>query len=234
MQDSAATEAGPPARGRRPLPPVPRVLWALVAVMGLIEITLTLADRGVIGAPWWRAWAIAMGGFHDQLFDGEVAPLYPGQPIAMFFTHAFLHGDIMHFALNAVVLLAVGKVNAAIAGHWRLLLLFLICAIGGALCFGLVAHTDSPMVGASGAVFGFLGFWKYNEWRLRVLSGLPQRPVWATVAALAVANVLVWLLMSGLVAWEAHLGGFVAGWLVGWLWRPVSRPGESLIEPPPG
>jgi membrane associated rhomboid family serine protease len=152
----------------------------------------------------------------------------------MFVSHAFLHGDIMHFALNSVVLLAVGKVIAAIVGPWRLLLLFAITAIAGALAFGLIARTNGPMVGASGAVFGFIGFWKYNEWRARALLGLSLQPIWSVIVALAIANVAVWFLLSGLVAWEAHLGGFVAGWAVGWLWRPVSRPGASLIEPPQG
>jgi len=220
--------------GKAELPPVPRSLWALVAIMAAIELALSLADAGLIGNRSWRSLAILVAGFYDPIFDGRVDGLWPGQGITMLVTHAFLHGDMMHFLLNNVILLAVGKLISGIVGPLRMLLLFAITAVAGALFFGMIAQTDSPMVGASGAVFGFIGFWKQAEFRLRVRRGLSLRPIWSLILALTFANVVVYVMLSGLVAWEAHLGGFIAGWAVSWIWRPVSRDGAALREPPRG
>lgn len=219
---------------RAELPPVPRSLWALVAVMAVVEVALSLADAGILGDRSWRPIAILVGGFHDQVFDGRVDGLWPFHGMTMLLSHAFLHGDVMHFLLNTVILLAVGKLISGIVGPWRMLLLFAITAISGALFFGMIAQTDSPMVGASGAVFGFIGFWKQAEYRIRVRRGMSLRPIWSMIFALTLANVAVYVMLLGLVAWEAHLGGFVAGWVMSWLWRPVSRDDAALHEPPRG
>ncbi|MEM9049493.1 MAG: rhomboid family intramembrane serine protease [Pseudomonadota bacterium] len=209
------------------LPPVPLSLWLLVGAMGVAEGVLSLADRDIIGTPIWRYAALNYGAFWDVIFDGQVDPVWPYQGLAMFATHAFLHGDLMHYLLNNVILLAVGKLIAGIIGPFRMILLFLITAIGGALVYGLIAQTGHPMVGASGAVFGFIGFWKQVEFRVRLRRGMSLRPIGSMILALAIANVVVFFLLQGRMAWEAHLGGFVAGWLMGWFWRPVSRDGAA-------
>lgn len=220
------------ARGPAELPPVPVVLWALVGVTAAIEIGLEIADSGYFGRPVWRTVAIAYFGFHDPLFDGTVRPLWPGQEYAMALTHAFLHGDFWHLALNMVVLLAVGKVVAGLVGPVRMILLFVICAVAGGLTFGLLTETNVPMVGASGAVFGFIAFWKQAEFRRRLRLGLGMGPILGLVVALVLANVALELFMN--IAWQAHLGGFVAGWAIGMLWHPVTRRDAVLPGVPPG
>ena len=71
------------------------------------------------------------------------------------------------------------------------------------------------MIGASGAVFGFLGLWLYWDFTRRRRLGLQITPVLKTVVGLIAANVLIYFAFSGTLAWEAHLGGFVAGFAVG-------------------
>jgi membrane associated rhomboid family serine protease len=99
------------------------------------------------------------------------------------------------------------------------MLLFAGTAVAGALTFGLLADTGMqfvPMVGASGALFGFLGAMKRWEWRYVSAYDLPKRRFWSTILALVAVNVLLTVGLAGAgggVAWEAHLGGFVAGWL---------------------
>ena len=44
-------------------------------------------------------------------------------------------------------------------------------------------------------------------------------PLWQSLLGLAVLNAVLWAALGGLLAWEAHLGGFVAGWAAG----PVIR-----------
>lgn len=214
----------PRRAGLPPLPPLHPALLLLVGGIALVELVLTLADAGILGHPSWRYVAVAFGGFHDAVFDGRIPPLWPGQDWAMFLTHAALHGDFLHLLMNMAVLLALGKLARAMVGSLRTLLLFPLGAAAGALAFGLLATTDGPMVGASGAVFAYLGLWLRADHAARRRFGTTIRPVLSTLAGLVIANLALWVAFSGLVAWEAHLGGFLAGWLCGILWNAVMDP----------
>jgi membrane associated rhomboid family serine protease len=209
----------PVARGDR-LPPQ---LWLTVGLMVAIELGLSAADRGLLGEPGWRAWAVVRFAFWDMLFSGMAAPVYTAQPWAMFLTHAFLHSGFLHLAMNGVVLLALGKFVAERCGGWAMLLLFAVSAAAGGAAFGLIADTRAPMVGASGAVFGFIGLWQYWEAMARRQLGLTLRPVFATLGALVAINVVLAVALGGGLAWEAHLGGFLAGVALGPLMSAFAR-----------
>ncbi len=213
----------PPAP-RIPAAPVPLVLWLLVGGMGLIEAVLSGADAGLIGAPDWREIAFDYGAFWPGLWRGTLAPLYPGQPYAMFLSHAFLHGGMLHYAMNATILLALGKFISERIGPARMLAVFVISAVAGGVVFQLLAAGPGPMIGASGAGFGFLGLWQYWEARARLRLRLSLRPVWSVVIALALANVALLVAFNGGLAWQAHLGGFLAGIALGpWSTRVMAR-----------
>ncbi|MDE2915084.1 MAG: rhomboid family intramembrane serine protease [Paracoccaceae bacterium] len=194
---------------------LPWQLWLLVGVMAVVELALSAADRGWLGSPDWRTIAFLHGAFFRQLLVEPVRPLFEEQPVTMFVSHAFLHGGIVHLALNATALLAIGKFIAERIGPWPMLALFLISAIAGGLGFFLLSSARGPMVGASGAVFGFIGLWLFLESRARRVLGRPMKPVWSTILGLVAANVVLALLFSGALAWEAHLGGFLAGVALG-------------------
>ncbi len=198
-------------------------LWALVGLMAVIELALTGGERGWFGSPEWRGLAFVYGAFWQPLVDGTARPVYPGQGTAMFLTHAFLHGGIFHLAMNGIILLSLGKFIAEQVGAAALLVLFAISAAAGGLLFGQINTTPIPMIGASGAAFGFMGLWQYWEYAVRRANGLPVQPVLATIGALAVVNVVLMVALSGGLAWEAHLGGFVAGWLLGPVMTGIAR-----------
>jgi membrane associated rhomboid family serine protease len=85
--------------------------------------------------------------------------------------------------------------------------------VGGALGFALLSRVVAPMVGASGALFGLIGAliaWDYADLRAR---GASPAPVVKAIAWLTVLNLALWWAMNGHLAWQTHLGGFVAGWL---------------------
>jgi membrane associated rhomboid family serine protease len=75
------------------------------------------------------------------------------------------------------------------------------------------------MVGASGALFGLAADWlvaevrRENRWGARLLRAL------VLIALLLLLNVAAWLLQGGQLAWETHLGGFLAGLALAVLWR---------------
>jgi len=195
--------------------PVPIHLWLLVGVMAAIELVLSGADLGWFGAPDWRLIAIEYGAFWQPIATGAEPPLFAAQPYTMFLSHAFLHGGMFHFVMNGVILLALGKYVAERAGPWPMLGLFFVSAVAGGLGFALLAHTANPMIGASGAVFGFLGLWQYWEAQARRARGLTLRPVISTLVGLVVINLVLLVALRGGLAWQAHLGGFVAGVALG-------------------
>jgi membrane associated rhomboid family serine protease len=166
--------------------------------------------------------------------------------VASFVTHALVHGDWVHLVINSAWLLIFGSLMVRRMGAGRVLLLSAASAIAGAAVFlmlnrGLLA----PVVGASGAVSGLMGasmrllFAAMDQggpWLLREAPELVQpmalgealadRRVLMTIAMLVLINALMAFGIGGLnepggIAWEAHLGGFAAGFLLfGRLDRP--------------
>ena len=202
-------------------PNAPVVIW-LLGLTALPEILFTLTSREIIPGTGLREWALLHGAFwRGLLLDWE--PLYAGQREAMFLTHAFLHGGLLHLVGNMVVVAALGGIVVARLGQGGFVLLYAVTAIGGGAAFGLISDSTAPMVGASGAVFGLFGAWKYWEFRARRAAGAPLGPLVKFVIGLVVLNVLLWAALSGLVAWEAHLGGFIAGWAWAALVTPRDR-----------
>ena len=198
----------------------PAVIWVMAGLFVAIEAILAASDIGLI-RPGLRFAAYRLFAFHDVVFEAwrsgqDVGPLF----YLTFVSHAFFHGGFLHLAMNTVVFLALGAHLSRAVGEAATMLLFFGTAAGGALCFGLMADTGLqfvPMVGCSGALFGFLGAMKRWEWRYVRAHGLSTRRFWGTILGLVLINLLLSLgsLGGGGVAWEAHLGGFIAGWLAG-------------------
>ena len=193
----------------------PGFLWILVGVMAAIELILTLSSSGFFGSQNLRWPVFVLGAFWKPLLSGAAQPVYPGQSALMFITHAFLHGGIAHFAMNGVVLLSLGKFVSSNIGAARTLLVLFLSAIAGGACFGLLSSGAAPMIGASGAVFGLIGVWQAADYRMRRRSGLPLQPLVMAVSGLVAANIALFVIFSGGLAWEAHLGGWLAGWVAG-------------------
>ncbi len=110
-------------------------------------------------------------------------------------------------------------------GVWKFMLIYAVALLGGAAGFAALSDTFRPMVGASGALFGLAGAilaWEYVD-----RFNLSERlwPVVRAVALLIALNVVLYFAMNRLLAWEAHLGGFVAGWIAAMLADPRSRVG---------
>ena len=113
-------------------------------------------------------------------------------------------------------------------GIVRFLAIFVVCAVAGALAFGFIAEANGPMVGASGVIFGLLAvITAWQECALR-LAGRSRAMIWKRIAGLVAINVLLAFGLGGLLAWEAHLGGWVAGWLLAGMFRPRHGPFQAL------
>ncbi|MEL6679065.1 MAG: rhomboid family intramembrane serine protease [Pseudomonadota bacterium] len=198
-------------RARAPGATYMPAIWILVGIMAALELMFQITDA--MGRGYLRFIAQQMLGVRPDL-AWSLTGDFPLQPFVVFFSHAFLHGGLVHLAMNATVLLAVGSVVVTVTGQRSAVILFLLCAVaGGALFAVLNAGQTLYLVGASGGVFGYLAAWK--RWELQVLKHrkLPVDKVRTFLLALLAVNVALMFVYPN-VSWEAHLGGFAAGWLI--------------------
>lgn len=191
-----------------------RMLIGMIAVCCLVEAVLQLGDLGLWGVPRMRGVAYEYGGFWSQLLFGWRSN-YAAQPFAMFVTYGVLHGGLMHLAFNMAALWSLGQAVAERAGPSGLAAIYAAGLVGGAVLHGLLSTSLQPMVGASGALFGLAGAlvgWGFVDRRaLRET----YWPVARAIALLLGINLAMWWALDGQLAWQTHLGGFVAGWLAG-------------------
>lgn len=199
----------------------PAVLW-LVGLTCLPEVLLTLLESSFFGDGSLRRQVLLHGAFWNGLLSGWT-PIYAFQRETMFLTYAMLHGGFLHLIGNMIAALALGGIVVARIGQRGFLLLYAVSAIGGGLGFAILSNSEAPMVGASGAVFGLIGAWKFWEWQMRQHLGSTMRPLWRSLMGLILLNVILWVALSGLVAWEAHLGGFIAGVVFAAIVTPTLR-----------
>jgi membrane associated rhomboid family serine protease len=186
---------------------------ALIVICTGVELTLWGADLGLWGPARLRQMAYEWGGFWPGLLDNW-QPNYAAQPWTMFVSYAFLHGGPGHLAMNMITLWSLGRGVINRVGALRFLAIYTGTTLGGAGCFGLLADTVRPMVGASGALFGLAGAllaWTYVD-RFTAREGL--WPVAQIVAFLVAMNLAMFWALDGQLAWQTHLGGFVAGWIL--------------------
>ncbi len=206
------------------------LLILLISFCTLIEMVLTLGDQGVFQIPRLRQAAYEYAGFWPGLL-ANWQPNYTAQPYTMFVSYAFLHGGLVHMAVNMFTLYSLGLAVTDRVGARGFVLVYLAAILGGALCFGLLADTLQPMVGASGGLFGLVGgilAWNYID---RFNAARRLWPVLRAIAILCIINLVLWWAMDGLLAWETHLGGFIAGWIAALLVDPRAKD-EDDAEPP--
>lgn len=209
-------------------PGPPPLIWAMFAALCAPEAAFYLAENGIAGPADMRWRAYYNLAYFDLFFEG----IFNGHPVPGTFwftpiTHAFLHGGPLHLVMNGVVFLGLGGALANGLGMARFLLLFAVTAVAGALTFSVITDFDGPLVGVSGVLFGFFGVLKRWEWRYIQRTGASSRRFWGTIVGLIALNAVLYVatlgdgpVLEAAIAWEAHLGGFVAGFLIAPLLAP--------------
>lgn len=184
----------------------PLILLSLACL--LPEAMLGAADAGWIGSARWRSLAYQYGGFWVGLLHGW-QPNFPAQPWTMFLSHAFLHAGPGHLTGNLLAFWALAPQVARQLDSRGLMGLWCAAVLGGGAMFGLLARTAAPMVGASGGLFGLTAALVIWRWRSNRAAG----HLCLALLGLAGINLAMWLLAGGALAWQAHLGGALAGGL---------------------
>ena len=145
----------------------------------------------------------------------------------------FLHGDWWHLAGNMLFLWVFGDNVEDAMGSLRFLFFYLFCGVIAGLAHAL-AHpvSEGPLIGASGAIGGVVGAYLvlYPRVKMWVLAfaRIPLKiPAYLMVGAwFAFHIVSVFAQVESDTAWWAHIGGFVAGLILVFIFR---RPGQRLF-----
>jgi membrane associated rhomboid family serine protease len=189
---------------------------------------------------------------------GELGGLLPGGIAARYWspvTYAFLHADVVHLIINIVWMASFGGALARRFGSPRFLLLALTSAAAGAgLHFVLYPGDEALVIGASGAVSGMMAATARFAFSPGgpLAGGQSSNPYEAQAEPLSaslrnprtLAFLLVWFAVnlifglagdlapgvSGPVAWQAHVGGFLSGLLLFPLLDPIHRGPD--VDPP--
>lgn len=237
---------------------VPPVVTAIVAVLAIIH-----GIRDVVLTPETDDEVLRLFAFVPLRYGGSDLSdaSWPGGVAAdawTFVTYALLHGSWLHLGLNVVWLLAFGTPVARRFGPLRFLGFFALTAAAGALVH-LFAGMPVPVIGASAAISGFMA----ASMRFAFAGSGPSScvgrddaeayrvPALPLMAVLRNGRVLAFLgvwfglnLLFGLgslsidggeqaIAWQAHIGGFVAGLLAFAAFDPIKAapPGEQPTAP---
>lgn len=244
----------PSAAAEPPIFNIPRiVVWCLAILVGVHVLRVFLLTPG---ADTWVVLTFAF--IPARYGGPYAAAGWPGGFLAdvwTFVTYGFLHGDITHLTLNCIWLAAFGSAVARRVGAERFLILVVVATIAGALAHLAARWGDMvPVIGASGGISGLMGAAiRFAFGRSRIgapgygAEALNRRPALPLRDLLRLRNVIVFLavwfsanIMLGLglaagpgmqgggVAWEAHIGGFLAGFIVfPWIDRRSGRPAET-------
>lgn len=144
-------------------------------------------------------------------------------------TSMFLHGSILHIAGNMLFLFIFGDNIEDRLGHFRYLIFYLLCGVLASLAHVYATlyfkgNLGVPSLGASGAISGVLGAYLLLFPRRRV-TVIVIRLVTQVPALVAIGLWFIFQVISGLVvfgsgpdsagvAYGAHIGGFLAGFLL--------------------
>ena len=146
------------------------------------------------------------------------------------FTSMFMHAGWLHLGGNMLYLWIFGDNVEDNFGHIKFIIFYLICGIAATFA-QLAFSTDSnvPNLGASGAIAGVLGAYivLFPKGRIRVLQGMQvvQVPalivigLWIVLQLFSSIGSITDTAQTGGVAYMAHVGGFIAGLALAFLFR---------------
>jgi membrane associated rhomboid family serine protease len=220
------------------IPPVIVAVLALLALIHAVRMLLLTDDQDIV---FLRSFAFIPARYDTSVVLGGALPGGAGAEVWSFVTYSLIHADWTHLGVNAVWLLPFGSAVARRFGALRFLAFFAVTsAAGAALHLATHAGEPFPMIGASAAISGAMAaamrFAFQRGGPLGLLRGADEQayrvPAVPLTGVLSDARVLIFVavwfginILFGLgslpitgseqtVAWQAHIGGFLAGLLL--------------------
>ncbi len=207
----------------------PTATYAIIAInvaVFLFEQTLSIRD----GDQFLLNWSLIPSRFthptQQILGTGVVGPASPR--ILTIVTSLFLHGGLTHIGLNMFLLFAIGRMLELAIGTPRFVLLYTLSGLASSLAvIVLYRNSDSPFIGASGAVYGVMGGYflllppgpdrtKTILWMLALIllpALIPAHLILRLTGSDFLANIAHW----------GHVGGFLTGILTMYLMMHQAR-----------
>ena len=193
--------------------------WAILLTINVVVFILqVMIDPGSLDSRFGNS----LVGQWFAVDSEQISWLLPMQLI----TYQFFHGSVFHILVNALGLFFIGRALEPIIGRREIIGLYLVSGVVGAffqLAFAMIlpANFAGSMVGASGAVFGFLGvlsrLFPQREMFLLLFFFLPVRLKLSWIfwwsLAIAIISILIEIRseVSDRTAHAAHLGGLLFG-----------------------
>jgi rhomboid family protein len=208
------------------LPHRPVVTWGLIA----INFIVFMIEYGSEAGPELMVYHY---GLTPAAFvgDGVIPGALPG-PVTLF-SYMFLHADLGHIFGNMLFLWVFGDDVEEALGRLRFIAFYLLSGVIGGLAFVYSdPHSQTPLIGASGAIAGVvIGYVMLRPCaKITVLvTIIPLRlsAYWVVGAFVVMQLVSLGSSSKSDVAYWAHLGGMVAGGLLFAVMRPA---GVKLFE----
>lgn len=234
--------------GRQPVFNVP---FSIVLLIGLFMLVHAVRGLLTLQQDWWF---VNQFGFVPVLFANGLwdAGL---RGVLSFLTYNFLHGDSTHLIINSIWMLAMGSAVAKRVGDFRFYLFSFFCGLFAALAHLLTHYGEAtPVIGASGAISGHMAAairFVFSVDNSREgsrllhsdLASVPVKNLFQVLRDVRVLAILVIFVVTNvisglgyinvtgeegaLLAWEAHIGGFIAGLVLFSLFDRPGEPGKS-------
>jgi len=196
----------------RTFPIVNYALIALNIILFLLEI-----DGGEAFITRWA--------FTPSLFIGD-----PLENWVTLFTSMFMHAGLIHLGGNMLYLWIFGNNIEDRLKHTRFLLFYIFCGLGATfLQLYFSVESSIPNLGASGAIAGVLGAYvlMFPARRVTVLFGRMVFPIpavivigfWFVLQLFSGVNTIASISDAGGVAYMAHIGGFITGFILALVMR---------------
>ncbi|GAA3637353.1 rhomboid family intramembrane serine protease [Microbacterium awajiense] len=188
----------------------PLVTYAIIGITAVAYLIGLIPGIGGVVVGYLQFWAPAL----YPEFTGVFQPW-------RLLTVALVHASFWHLGLNMLALWLIGRSLEPLLGRWRFIVLYLLSALGGSVAVALLSF-GTPVVGASGAIFGLFG-------ALLVIG----RHLGANIAGIAIIlgiNLVIGFIPGFNVSWQAHVGGLVAGALVAFVYTRTRAARQRTLQ----
>lgn len=174
----------------RPGGTLPVVTWSIVAICVVVALAQLIGGALVT---------------NSLVYWAPITFEQPWRLVTSMFAHSQISitspTSVLHILFNMYALILIGPILEHLLGRGRFLALYLLAGFGGSVAVAVLSPL-TPVLGASGAIFGLFGAYFVV---MRKIGGNPTQ-----VLIVIGINLVIGFLLPN-VSWQAHVGGLIVG-----------------------